>query len=89
MHPTLKSLFPGPVITDGAWGTQLQLMGLPVGQCAELWNLEHPDRVERVGRAYVEAGSQVILTNSLGANRVQLTRRGLGDRTVEISRAVL
>ena len=89
MHPTLQSLLPGPVVTDGAWGTQLQLMGLPVGDCAERWNLDHPDRVERVGRAYVEAGSQVILTNSLGANRVRLAYRNLGDRTVEINHAAV
>jgi 5-methyltetrahydrofolate--homocysteine methyltransferase len=53
------------IVADGAWGTQLQAQGLPIGACPEAWNLRHPDRVEAVGRAYVAAGSQVILTNTL------------------------
>ena len=59
MHPTLEKLLAGgPVVTDGAWGTQLQARGLPVGACPDAWNLSHPDKVEEVARAYVEAGSQ-------------------------------
>jgi methionine synthase I (cobalamin-dependent) len=55
-----QDLPPGPVITDGAWGTQLQTLGLGAGECPDAWNLTHADRVETVARAYVEAGSQVI-----------------------------
>jgi 5-methyltetrahydrofolate--homocysteine methyltransferase len=77
----------GTVITDGAWGTQLQARGLPTGACPDGWNLEHPDRVEEVARAYVEAGSDVILTNTFGANRFLLVRHGLADKTAEINRA--
>jgi methionine synthase I (cobalamin-dependent) len=62
----------GPVITDGAWGTQLQARGLELGEFPDGWNLTHPDSVRDVARAYVEAGSQVILTNTFGANRVRL-----------------
>jgi len=87
MHAWLEQLGSDPVVTDGAWGTQLQLAGLGLGECPEAWNLEHPDRVEAVGRAYVEAGSQVILTNSLCANRIQLDRHGLADRVAEVNRA--
>lgn len=76
-----------PVVTDGAWGTQLQARGLPVGACPDEWNLTHPQWVEEVARAYVEAGSQVILTNTFGANPVNLDRHGLADRTVAINRA--
>jgi 5-methyltetrahydrofolate--homocysteine methyltransferase len=54
------------VVTDGAWGTQLQAQGLPTGGCPDAWNLCHPDRVEAVARAYVEAGSQIVLTNTFG-----------------------
>jgi methionine synthase I (cobalamin-dependent) len=65
-----------PVLTDGAWGTELQSRGLGLGECPDTWNLLHPDRVEAVARAYVEAGSQVILTNTFRANRIAL---GEGD----------
>jgi 5-methyltetrahydrofolate--homocysteine methyltransferase len=87
MHELLQSLPSGPLVTDGAWGTQLQLAGLGPGQCPEEWNLSRPDRVERVARSYADAGSQVILTNTLGANRLQLCHQGLGDRVPEINRA--
>jgi len=77
----------GPVITDGAWGTQLLLQGLSSGDCPDQWNLIHPDRVEAVARSYVAVGSQVILTNTFGANRLRLAGFGLADRVAEINRA--
>jgi 5-methyltetrahydrofolate--homocysteine methyltransferase len=87
MHPAIEKLTSaGPVVTDGAWGTQLYQCGLQPGVCPDGWNLEHPDRVEQVARAYVEAGSQIILTNTFGANRFLLGRHGLADRVVEINR---
>ena len=67
----------GPVVTDGAWGTQLQARGLEVGASPDAWNLAHPERVEEVAQAYVEAGSQVILTNTFQASRFALARHGL------------
>jgi 5-methyltetrahydrofolate--homocysteine methyltransferase len=88
MHPTIAQLASdGPVPTDGAWGTQLQLQGLPVGACPDAWNLSQPDKVERVARAYVEAGSRVILSNTFGANRFMLARHELAEKVVEINRA--
>jgi 5-methyltetrahydrofolate--homocysteine methyltransferase len=88
MHKLLEQLLAaGPVVTDGAWGTQLQERGLPVGACPDGWNLEQPERVEVVARAYVEAGSQIILTNTFGANRFILARHGLAERAAEINRA--
>jgi methionine synthase I (cobalamin-dependent) len=80
-------LLPGPVLADGAWGTQLQALGLGAGECPDAWNLTQAGRVETVARAYVEAGSQIILTNTFGANRLRLAAHGLGDRTLEINRA--
>ncbi len=87
MHEMIRQLTAGgPVVTDGAWGTQLQQRGLEVGACPDAWNLSNADKVEEVARAYVEAGSQVVLTNTFGANRLILARHGLADRAAEISR---
>ena len=88
MFASIDQLFPpGPVVLDGAWGTQLQARGLGSGECPDAWNLTHPDRVEQVGRAYVAAGSQVILTNTFGANRLRLEGYGLAAKVAEINRA--
>lgn len=75
-----------PVVTDGAWGTELQARGLTMGECPDGWNLSHPERVAEVARAYVDAGSRVILTNTFRANRIALAGTGLVDRLVEINR---
>jgi 5-methyltetrahydrofolate--homocysteine methyltransferase len=88
MHPTIAKLTSaGPVATDGAWGTELQRHGLPLGACPDAWNLTQPEKVEEVARAYFEAGSQVILTNTFGANRFILARHGLDDQVAEVNRA--
>jgi methionine synthase I (cobalamin-dependent) len=88
MHAVLEAMLAaGPVVTDGAWGTQLQERGLPVGDCPDAWDLSQPERVEEVARAYVEAGSQIILTNTFGGNRFVLSRHGLGDQVAAINRA--
>lgn len=62
----------GVLITDGAWGTELQGRGLPAGVIPDSWNLAQPERVEEVARAYAEAGSQVILTNTFRANAIAM-----------------
>ena len=73
MHPVIEKLIAnGPVVTDGAWGTQLQARGLPIGACPDEWNLSQPAKVEEVAAAYVAAGSRIILTNTFGANRIRL-----------------
>jgi methionine synthase I (cobalamin-dependent) len=76
-----------PIITDGAWGTQLQNLGLPGGACPDAWNIERPEVVEQVARAYVSAGSQVILTNTFRANRVALATHGVSYCADAINRA--
>jgi methionine synthase I (cobalamin-dependent) len=63
----------GLLITDGAWGTELQSRGLLPGTNPDAWNLSYPDRVEDVARAYAEAGSQIILTNTFRANCVAMS----------------
>jgi len=88
MHKLIEKLLrAGPVVTDGAWGTQLQARGLEPGECPDAWNLSRPDKVEEVARAYVAAGSRVIITNTFGASRLMLERHGLADKTAEINRA--
>jgi methionine synthase I (cobalamin-dependent) len=67
-----KWLKNGTMISDGAWGTQLQARGLPAGTIPDIWNLTHPEQVEAVAQAYVEAGSQVILTNTFRANAIAM-----------------
>ncbi len=76
-----------PVITDGAWGTQLQARGLPVGESGDAWNLSNPEKVEEVARAYVEAGSQIIIANTFQACSLTLERHGLAEKASEINRA--
>lgn len=86
MHPLLaQMLLNGPVLTDGAWGTQLQARGLEQGASPDGWNLTHPDRVEEVPRAYIDAGSQVVLTNTFQANRLTLAGHGLDGKVREIN----
>ncbi len=57
-----------------------------MGDFPDAWNLTHPEQVTAVARAYVEAGSQVILTNTFGANRIRLREQGLAEQTQEINR---
>jgi 5-methyltetrahydrofolate--homocysteine methyltransferase len=88
LHPLIEKLTAqSAVLTDGAWGTQLQTRGLAPGEVPDLWNLTHPGKVTEVARAYVEAGSQVILTNTFGANRFRLAEGGAADKTGEINEA--
>lgn len=76
---------PGIIILDGATGTQLQGMGLPAGMAPELWNLQNPEAIKNHYRAYIEAGSDAILTNSFGGTRPRLDMEGSGHLTHEIN----
>ena len=79
----------GPVLTDGAMGTELDARGQPAGQAHELWNIENPQAVGQVHAAYAQAGSQVVLTNTLGGNPISLAGYGLADRTADINKAAV
>ncbi len=86
MHAHIQQLIGrGPVLTDGAWGTELQARGLAVGDFPDAWNLSQPERVAEVAQAYVEAGSEVILTNTFGANRLRLGDHQLASSVVNIN----
>lgn len=88
MHALVKELLAaGPIITDGAWGTQLQARGLVAGECPDAWNLSHAERVEQVARAYVEAGSRVILTNTFRSNRLALAGYDLAEQVQALNQA--
>ena len=82
-----KLLANGTVLTDGSWGVHLQSLGLQPGESPDVWNLTHPERVAMVANAYIEAGSQVILTNTFGASRIMLARHGYGDRAPKVNRS--
>lgn len=88
MHTLIAALLrEAPVVTDGAWGTQMQARGLAAGECPDAWNLSHPELVEQVPQAYVAAGSRLVLTNTFRANRLALQPYGLADETVRINQA--
>ncbi len=72
---------------DGAWGTFLIREGWRPGECPELWSLEHPEAVLNVAEGYVEAGSDLIGTNSFGGSSFKLERYGLEERVGEINKA--
>ena len=74
-------------VTDGVYGTEFQRKGLGARGCAEALNADDPGAVEAVARSYVQAGSDVIMTNSLMAHRFGLEPHGLADRAAELARA--
>ncbi len=76
-----------PILTDGAMGTMLHGRGIPFGTCFDALNLSHPALVGEIHRAYIEAGAQIILTNTFGANPYKLAVHGLADKLAEINRA--
>jgi 5-methyltetrahydrofolate--homocysteine methyltransferase len=75
-----------PIVADGAMGTMLMANGLEFGDPPELWNLEHPEVIRRVQRAYLGAGAQVLLTNTFGGSRLRLDLHGRADRVEQLNR---
>ena len=76
-----------PLLSDGAMGTLLNLRGISFNQCFDMLNLTHPALVEEIHRAYIEAGSQIIQTNTFGANRYKLASHNIEASLAEINRA--
>ncbi len=75
------------LLIDGAMGTELFTRGLESGAPPELWNVEQPDRVAAVHTDYINAGSDIVLTNSFGGTAYRLKLHRLDDRVVELNRA--
>ena len=75
------------LLADGAWGTEFFKRGLMQGSPPDEWNLTHPEIVAEITSEYLEAGANIILTNSFGANRFRLEPHGLSGQVREINTA--
>jgi len=75
------------ILADGAMGTMLHARGVGFDKCFDELNLTNPSAVAEIHRAYIEAGAQLIITNTFGANRFKLTKHGLQDDVIEINKA--
>ena len=75
------------LISDGAWGTLLMEQGLQPGECPELWNVTNRNGVFKVAKSYIDAGADIILTNSFGGSPTKLSHYGLEHRTKELNEA--
>ncbi len=89
MQITLQALIERgrPIVADGGMGTMLFAMGLERGTSPELWNVTRPDDVRSIHRQYIEAGAEIILTNTFGGTRYRLGSHDLGERAGELNRA--
>lgn len=83
----LERLQQGPILCDGAMGTQLFAHGISFDQCFDELNLSQPELVRRIHRAYLEAGAEIVETNTFGANRIKLREHGLEEKVREINQA--
>ena len=88
MSNLLERLASGEIlVSDGAMGTFLQARGLKAGECPEVWCVTHPEVVREIGLSYVQAGSDIIETNTFGGTSFKLREFGMADRTVEFNMA--
>ncbi len=75
----------GVLLSDGAWGTQLFNKGLEPGECPELWNLNFRNKVLEIAQSYVNAGADIIGTNSFGGNSIKLEMYGQAEKAARIN----
>jgi len=74
------------LVADGAMGTELMKRGIPSGAPPEEWNISHPEVILSIHKSYVEAGADIVLTNTFGANRMKLEMFGLGGMVARFNR---
>lgn len=74
------------VIGDGGWGTMLAAHGLPAGTPPELWTLEHPEAIAEIASAYVEAGAELVTTNTFGGSPMRLAQHRMAERFEDVNR---
>jgi len=90
MRDLLNRLRSGDIIVgDGAWGTMLMARGLKPGQAPEVFNLTEPELLEEIARLYLDAGAEIITTNTFGGSPVRLRQSGLDQETEAINRAAV
>jgi homocysteine S-methyltransferase len=87
MNKFLERLDQGTLVIDGAMGTMLHARGVGFDKCFDELNITNPAAVADIHREYIEAGAQLVITNTFGANRYKLSKHGLQDDVVEINRA--
>ena len=75
----------GPIILDGATGTNLMAAGMPIGVCPEKWVMDHPDVLLKLQRAFVEAGTNIVYAPTFTGNRIKLEEYDLADDLEEIN----
>lgn len=85
----LDRLRKAPLLADGAMGTLLHARGIPFDRCFDELNLSQPAVVADIHRAYIDAGAQLIVTNTFGANRFKLAQHGLENQVSEVNAAAV
>lgn len=85
--PFIQALRSRVLVADGAMGTQLIEAGLTVGACADEWTFSKPDKVREIQSKYVQAGADLLLTNTFGGSPLALARHGLAEKAYDLNLA--
>lgn len=89
MKNLLKELNEKILICDGAMGTMLQNAGLKIGECPEEWNVVNKDKIANVHKAYADAGADIVITNTFGANRIKLKKFKKENKVLDFNSAAV